>query len=141
MNEAKSKGATYADIRIGRNLSQTVATREARVQGISNNQSFGVGIRVIVNGTWGFAATNEVTKDGVAKCARQAVAIAKANSKLQKEPVQLAPQKGLGEKSWRTPIETNPFTIPEKDKIDLLMKVNSEAMKAGPLISILSLRL
>ena len=131
LNEAKSKGATYADVRIGRNLSQNLATRETRVQAISNNQSFGVGIRVIVNGTWGFAATNEVTKEGVVKCARQAAAIAKANSRLQKEPVQLAPQKGLGEKSWKTPIETNAFTIPEKDKIDLLMKVNNEALKAG----------
>lgn len=131
LNEAKSKGATYADVRIGRNLWQIISTRETRIQNISNNQSFGVGIRVIVNGTWGFAATNEVTKEDVVKCAARAVSMAKANSKLQKEPVQLAPQKGLGEKSWKTPIETSAFSIPEKDKIDLLMKVNSEAMQAG----------
>lgn len=131
LNEAKSKGATYADVRIGRNLSQAIGTRENRVLGISNNQSFGVGIRVIVNGTWGFVATNEVTREGVVRCARQAALLAKANSKLQKEPVQLAPQKGLGERTWKTPIEINPFTITEKEKIDLLMNVNSEALKAG----------
>jgi TldD protein len=105
--------------------------REARIQNIANNESYGVGIRVIVNGTWGFAATNEVTKEGMVKCAARAVALAKANSKLQREPVKLAPQKGLGQRSWKTPIQVNAFTIPVKEKVDLLMKVNAEAMKAG----------
>jgi TldD protein len=105
--------------------------REAKIQNIANSESYGVGIRVIVNGTWGFAATNEVSKEGIVKCAARAVLLAKANSKLQKDPVKLAPQQGLGERSWKTPIQVNAFTIPEKEKVDLLMKVNSEAMKAG----------
>ncbi|MEJ7822627.1 MAG: hypothetical protein WKF85_09925 [Chitinophagaceae bacterium] len=50
---------------------------------------------------------------------------------MQREPVKLAYQQGLGEKNWKTPIEINSFEIPVKDKIDLLMKVNSEAMKVG----------
>lgn len=131
LNAAKKAGASYADVRIGRYLTQSLMTREAKVQNIANNESFGVGIRVLVNGTWGFAATNEVTKDGVVKCANRAALLAKANSKLQKEPVKLAPQKGLGERSWKTPIQKNAFEIPVKEKVDLLMKVNSEAMKAG----------
>ena len=131
LNAAKKAGASYADVRIGRYLSQALMTREAKVQNIANNESFGVGIRVLVNGTWGFAATNEVTKDGVVKCANRAALLAKANSKLQKEPVKLASQKGLGERSWKTPIQKNAFEIPVKEKVDLLMKVNSEAMKAG----------
>ncbi|HZH66253.1 MAG TPA: TldD/PmbA family protein [Flavisolibacter sp.] len=131
LNEAKRGGATYADVRIGRYLTQALAAREARIQNISNNESFGVGIRVIVSGTWGFAATSEVTKEAIVKCAGRAVALAKANSKLQKEPVKLAPQKGLGERSWKTPIKINAFSIPVKEKVDLLLKVNSEAMKAG----------
>lgn len=131
LTEAKKGGATYADVRIGRYLNQSIITREARVQNIANSESFGAGIRVIVNGTWGFAATNEVTKEGIQKCAARAVLLAKANSKLQKEPVKLAPQKGLGERSWKTPLQVNAFTIPIKDKVDLLMKVNSEALKAG----------
>ena len=131
LNAAKKAGASYADVRIGRYLSQSLMTRETRVQNIANNESFGVGIRVLVNGTWGFAATNEVTKDGMVKCANRAALLAKANSKLQKGPVKLAPQKGLGERSWKTPIQKNAFEIPVKEKVDLLMKVNSEAMKAG----------
>jgi TldD protein len=131
LNTAKSKGATYADVRISRHLNQNINTREARVLGINNGQSFGAGVRVLLNGTWGFAATNDVTIEGITRAAATAAAIAKANSKLQREPVKLAPQKGMGEQSWKSPIEINAFQVPEKDKVELLMKVNSQAMKAG----------
>lgn len=131
LNAAKSKGATYADVRIGRYLNQVVATRETRVENISNSESYGLGVRVIANGSWGFAATNNLDNTSIAKAAEAAVAIAKGNSKLMEEPVQLAPQKGFGEVSWKTPIEINAFEVPIKDKVDLLLKVNSEAMKGG----------
>src|SRR5687768_9680674 len=90
LNTTKALGATYTDVRIGRYLNQFVTTREKKVQNIVNTESFGVGIRVIVNGTWGFAASNNVTPDGMKKTAERAAAIAKANSKFQKEPVKLA---------------------------------------------------
>ncbi len=131
LNAAKAKGATYTDVRIGRYLQQFLFTRETRVQNIANAESYGVGIRVIANGTWGFSATSDVTPAGIAKAAETAVAIAKANSRLQTEPVVLAPQKGVGEVSWKTPIQKNAFEIPVQQKIDLLMKVNAEAMKNG----------
>ena len=129
--EAKKGGASYADVRIGRYRSQAIAARESRIQNISNNESYGLGIRVIVKGTWGFAATNNVTAAGITACARRAVALARANAKLQNEPVRLAPQKGLGDRVWKTPIEVDAFTIPVQEKVDLLLKVNSEALKAG----------
>ncbi|MFN8345333.1 MAG: TldD/PmbA family protein [Spirosomataceae bacterium] len=131
LNMAKSKGATYTDVRIGRYLQQYLFTRETRVQNIVNAESYGVGIRVIANGTWGFSATSDVSEAGIAKCAETAVAIAKANSKIQTEPIVLAPQKGVGEVVWKTPIQKNAFQIPIQEKIDLLMKVNGEAMKNG----------
>ncbi|MFT3827137.1 MAG: TldD/PmbA family protein [Chitinophagaceae bacterium] len=131
LNAAKSKGATYADVRIGRYLNQFVTTRENKVQGVANTESFGVGIRVIANGSWGFAASNEVTKEGIARTAEKAVAVAKANAKIISEPVQLAPQKGYGDVSWKTPIEKNTFEVPLKDKIDLLLSANAVAMQGG----------
>ncbi len=131
LNAARSKGASYADVRIGRYLNQFIVTREKRVQNIVNTESFGVGIRVIANGAWGFAATNTVTKEDIAKCAEKAVAVAKANAKILSEPVQLAPQKGYGEVSWKTPIEKNAFEVPVKEKVDLLMASNAAAMGAG----------
>jgi TldD protein len=128
---AKKAGATYCDVRIGKYLRQFVITREDKVQNIVNTESTGVGIRVIANGTWGFAATNALAPASVAATAAQAAAIAKANSKLQTEPVQLAPVKGVGEVSWQTPIKKNALEVPIKEKVDLLLEVNAAAMKAG----------
>ena len=131
LNAARSKGASYTDVRIGRYLNQFVVTREDKVQNIVNTESYGMGIRVIANGAWGFAATDKLDKDSIARAAELAVATAKENSRLLSEPVRLAPQKGYGEVSWKAPIEKNSFEVPIKEKVDLLMNVNSEAMKAG----------
>ncbi len=128
---AKGSGATYCDVRIGRYLRQFVITREDKVQNVVNTESTGAGIRVIVNGAWGFAATNQLTAEGVAKAAQQAAAIAKANSKSQTSPVQLAPVKGVGEVAWKTPIKKNAMEVPLKEKVDLLLGVNADAVNAG----------
>ncbi len=131
LNAAKAKGASYADIRIGRYLNQFVVTRENKVLNVVNTESFGVGIRVLANGCWGFAASNVVTKEGVAKTAERAVAVAKANAKIGGAPVELAPQKGYGEVSWKTPIEKSAFEVPIKEKVDLLLNANAIAMQGG----------
>jgi len=131
LNEARSKGATYTDVRIGRYLNQYVITREDKVQNIVNTESYGIGVRVIANGSWGFAATDKTDTDGIAKAAQLAVAIAKENARLLNEPVKLASQKGYGEVSWKAPIEKNAFEVPMKEKVDLLMSVNDAALKGG----------
>ena len=131
LNAARAKGATYADVRIGRYLNQFVITREDKVQNVVNTESYGAGVRVLANGTWGFAATSQLSPDSIARAAEEAVAIAKANSKLGGEPVVLAPVKGAGAVAWRTPIAKNPFDVPIKEKADLLLGVNSAAQKAG----------
>ncbi len=131
LQAARDAGATYTDMRIGRYLRQFVITREDKVQNVVNTESTGVGIRVIASGAWGFAATNDLSTQGVARAARQAVAIAKANSKTQTAPVQLAPTPGVGEVSWKTPIRKNSMEVPVKDKADLLLGVNAAATNAG----------
>ena len=131
LNAAKAKGASYADARIGRYLNQFVTTQEKRVDNIVNTESAGIGIRVIANGTWGFASTSNMTPDSIAKTAEKAVAVAVANSKFQTVPVQLAPVKGVGDVSWNTPIKKNALEIPIKDKVDLLLSVNDAAMSNG----------
>lgn len=131
LNAARSKGATYTDVRIGRYLNQFVITREDKVENVVNTESYGIGIRVIANGSWGFAATDNLDTDSIAKTAALAVSIAKENARLLTEPVQLAPQKGQGEVSWKTPIEKNAFEVPIKEKVDLLLGVNDAAMKGG----------
>jgi TldD protein len=132
LNAAKAKGATYTDVRIGRYLNQFVVTREDKVQNIVNTESYGVGVRVIANGCWGFAAIVDAKSEAdTARAAEEAVAIAKANAKLMKEPVILAPQKGYGEVSWKAPIQKNAFEVPIKEKVDLLLGVNDAALKNG----------
>lgn len=132
LNAAKSKGATYTDVRIGRYLRQFVITREDKVQNIVNTESYGVGVRVIANGCWGFAAVVDAKSEAdTARAAEEAVAIAKANARLMKQPVQLAPQKGYGEVSWKAPIERNAFEVPIKEKVELLLGVNDAALKNG----------
>ncbi len=131
LNTSRSLGATYTDVRIGRYLNQFVTTREKKVQNIINTESYGVGVRVIVNGTWGFGASNEVTPDGIKKATERAVAIAKANSKFQTEPVKLAATPSFGEVSWKTPIVKNGFEVPVKEKVELLLNANARAMEKG----------
>jgi TldD protein len=131
LNAARSAGATYCDVRVGRYLRQFVITRDAHVENVVNTESTGCGVRVIAGGAWGFAATNDLSTDGVAKAARQAAAIAKANAKNQTAPVQLAPTPGVGEVSWRTPLTKNSMAVPLKDKADLLLSVNGAALGAG----------
>ena len=131
LNAAKSAGATYADVRIGRYLNQSIFTREKQVQNIASGESYGAGVRVIANGTWGFAATNDVSEASLAKTAQLAVAIAKANAKVQKTPVELAPQKGYGEVAWQTPIVQSAFAVPIAQKVDLLLSANGKALEGG----------
>ncbi len=131
LNTANKSGASYCDVRIGRYLRQFVVTRENKVENVVNTESTGVGVRVIVNGTWGFAATSDLSDAGVSAAAQQAAAIARANSKSQTEPVQLAKVSGVGEVSWATPIKKNAMQVPIKEKVDLLLGVNAAAMKAG----------
>ncbi len=131
LNAARGKGATYADVRIGRYLNQFIITREDKLQNVVNTESYGVGIRVIADGTWGFAAVSRVTTDDVARAAEQAVAIAKANSRFQTEPVQLAPVTSAGEVEWRTPIVRSAFDVPLKEKVDLLLATNAMGQKNG----------
>ena len=128
---ATEGGASYCDVRIGRYLRQFVITREDKVQNVVNTESSGIGVRVIVNGAWGFAATSELTAKGATTAARQAAAIARANSKSQTQPVQLAPITGVGVVGWKTPIRKNAMQVPIKDKVDLLLGVNADATNAG----------
>nr|WP_298124399.1 TldD/PmbA family protein [uncultured Pseudoxanthomonas sp.] len=128
---ATAAGASYCDVRIGRYLRQSLITREDKVQNVVNTESSGVGVRVIAQGAWGFAATHDQTPDGVAAAARQAVAIARANARIQGKPVQLAPLKDVGEVAWRTPIVKNAMAVPVKEKVDLLLGANATALAAG----------
>jgi len=131
LNAATQAGASYCDVRIGRYLNQFITTRDLNVENVANTESAGVGVRVICNGAYGFAATSDMSPDAVANAARQAVAIAKANARLQSEPVQLAPVKGVGEVAWATPFKKDWRAVPIKEKAELLIAANKAGMDGG----------
>ncbi|MDA0329471.1 MAG: TldD/PmbA family protein [Gemmatimonadetes bacterium] len=128
LNAARTAGADYADIRIATNRTQRASTRERIVSGVMDSETSGFGIRVLVDGTWGFAASRDVSLDEVARVARVAVAQGRANRAAQRRPVELAPLDWTGRGEWRSPIEIDPFTVPIEDKVALLLQANEAAM-------------
>ena len=131
LNAATKAGASYCDVRIGRYLNQFITTRDLNVENVVNTESSGIGVRVIAGGAYGFASTNSMLPDDVANAARQAVAIARANARLQTEPIQLAPVKGVGDVRWATPFTRDWRTVPIKDKAAMLIAANQAGLAAG----------
>ena len=128
LNAARMAGADYADIRISTNRRQFMATRESIVAGVQDSETSGFGIRVLVDGTWGFAASRDISVDEVSRVARVAVAQGRANRAAQRRPVELAPLDWTGRGEWRSPVEIEPFDIPIEDKVALLLEANAAAM-------------
>jgi TldD protein len=133
IDAARSAGASYADCRISSARSQNIGTRERRVTNIGDNETFGFGVRVLVEGSWGFAASAEVTPDEVGRVARQAVAQARANRAAMVRPVEMAPvhHAPVPNGVWRSPARIDPFTIAIEDKVAYLLEANAAAMDAG----------
>jgi TldD protein len=126
--DAKDAGASYADARVGRYRRQFVGTREQQVTGVSDSESYGLGVRVLVDGTWGFASTSDLSREGVQQAARDAVRIARAGKSVRKRPVVLAPVTPV-QGTWRTPIQVDPIDVPIEEKVKLLLAANAVALK------------
>src|SRR5262245_27072652 len=120
LNAAKAAGASWADARIGRYRQNFVGTREKQIVQVGDTDSIGIGVRALVNGAWGFAASQNLTRDGVATAAREAAAIAKANRIPGATPVVLAPAPSFPNATWKSTYTVDPFTIPVEQKAQLL---------------------
>ncbi len=125
---AKKAGATYAEVRIVRRRDESVSTREDHVENVASAESYGVGVRVVAGGAWGFAATSRVLTADAVRAAQKAVDIARANAKFVVRPVTLAPVPANVD-VWQTPLARDPFKIPLGDKADFLLAINAEVMK------------
>jgi len=128
LDTAKSKGASYADIRICRYRDQYIFGRDKRIETTADTESAGFGIRTIVNGAWGFASSYRLEKEEVQRIAALAVDVARASARALKQPVELAPEPAYQD-HWQTPIQKNPFKIPMEKKIDLILRINEEMLK------------
>lgn len=129
LDVAKSGGASYADVRVAARRQQNVNVRDRIVLGVSDVDTFGMGVRTLVDGAWGFAATSLLTRDSVAGIARAALDQAKANRASQLRPVVLAPTPGNQVGEWKSPIKTDPFTVSIPDKVAVLLAATEAALK------------
>ena len=129
LNTAKAGGASYADVRVAARRQQNVGTRDRIVQGVSDTDTYGLGVRTLVDGAWGFAATSKLDRDSVARTTQLALGQAKANRASQLRPVVLAPTPGNQVGEWKSPIKVDPFNVPITDKVAFLLAANEAALK------------
>ena len=131
MDVARSEGVDYADGRVIRTQFEAVGAREQMITQVQSTDSYGINVRALVGGSWGFAATQIFTRDAVANIAREAVAIARANNDVAPSTTVLAPVDIFPDADWVTPHSIDPFTIPIEDKAALLLRVNEEALRVN----------
>jgi TldD protein len=125
LNVATMRGASYADARIVSQRSRALTTKNGKVGGASDSESVGFSVRVLADGAWGFAASDDASRASVEATAAQAVEIARASARVKVHDVRLAPEKPVTAE-WTTPHRIDPFTIPVEQNIDLLLRVDSE---------------
>lgn len=117
---ALEAGASYADARYVAQEEEEVRVKNGAVEGLRSSHSRGIGIRVIADGAWGFAATSTLHLQHVEKASQLAVRIARASATALQEPVELAPVEPAQGRFPAAPQE-DPFDVPLEDKIDLLV--------------------
>ncbi len=122
---AAVRSATYADARIVSVRSRALSTKNQRVGGAADAESLGLGVRVLADGAWGFAASDDLSRASVEATAARALQIAKASARVKQQDVRLAPEKPVTAE-WTTPHRTDPFTTSVEANLDLLLKIDAE---------------
>jgi TldD protein len=128
LDTATQLGAEYADVRVVRSRSESIAIKSGRVEGVASGESEGFGLRVLVDGAWGFASSNELTSHEADRVAAEAIRIGRASATALRNRVRLdgrPPANG----SFETPIEEDPFEVSLESKIELLLAADAEAAR------------
>src|SRR5450759_2271423 len=120
LDTATALGASYADVRVVRRLEESIHIKSARVEGVSSGESEGFGVRAIVDGAWGFAASHHLGGAEADRVAAEAIRIARASATAIRNPVRLA-DRPPAHGRFETPVAEDPFAVPLDRKIaDLL---------------------
>jgi len=125
LDAAVRRGVSYADARAIEIRDRQVSTKNGQAGHVSSSVSMGLGIRVLAYGCWGFAATDDLTRDGIQAAAALALAIAQAGTFAKKQDVALVPEEKY-EAEWVSPIRIDPFSIPVDRNVALLLEVDRE---------------
>ena len=141
LNTAATRGASYADVRIVDDRQRTLATKNGKVGHAASGESLGIGVRVIVDDSWGFAASDDLSREAVDRTAAQAVEIARASARVKEHPVRLAPEPAV-KVEWATPCKIDPFSTSIEGNLDLLLRIDAELLGvAGVTLAESSMRL
>ncbi|HET6687613.1 MAG TPA: TldD/PmbA family protein [Jiangellaceae bacterium] len=120
LTRAQELGVDHADFRLERIRGQQMSLRDGRLEGTHDGEDVGFGVRVVHEGTWGFAAAVELTVDEAVRVAGQAVDIARAAHQMSPERVELADEPVQPDRSWISAYQIDPFTVPDTEKVGLM---------------------
>jgi TldD protein len=123
MEEASKRGASYADIRFFKTDEEQLTVKDARPERIEFGYGADFGVRVIVDGAWGFAGSNNVSKQDVINATIRAIEIAEGSHLTKKEEVKLCDNK-VAKTTFKTKIQKDPFKVPPEEILDLLISCN-----------------
>ena len=118
-------GVSYADVRVLEIREREISTKNGKAGHVSGAESLGLGIRVVASGCWGFAATDDLTREGIEAAANLAFQIALASGAARKREVSLAPEEKY-EANWISPFQIDPFSIPIDRQLGVLLAVDAE---------------
>ncbi len=125
LSAANVRGASYADARVVSQRSRALSTKNGKVGSASDSESLGYSVRVIIDGAWGFAASEDLSRSGVEATAARAVEIGRASAHVKQHDVQLAAERPVTSE-WTTPHKIDPFSISVGQNIALLLNIDSE---------------
>jgi TldD protein len=131
ISTAKSLGASHVDVRIERTRTGVLSLRDAKPETQSDETIVGIGVRVIVNGAWGFASSPDLSADTAKRLANTAVAMAKTSKPLSTEEVSLAPEPSYPNKTWVSSYEIDPFSVSDSERKDRLASLSSKLLASS----------
>jgi TldD protein len=130
LSRARELGAGHADFRLERIRTQDMYLRDARLAGAHDGEDVGFAVRVVHEGTWGFAAGVDLDPREAARVAERAVAVARISAPVNSERIELADEPVYDDLTWVSPYEVNPFDVPDGDKIALLADYSERLLSA-----------
>ena len=128
LNNLQTGGAYYGDLRAIDSRDRVLATKNGRVAQMASGESVGVGIRVIADGCWGFASTDDLSNDGIDRACTLALEIARSGAIARKRHVELAAEP-VHRAEWTSPSRIDPFSIPVETQLAFLLDVDAELRK------------
>jgi TldD protein len=134
LSRAAQQGASYAAFRLERVRSQAIRVRDGAVEGVNDGDDIGFSVRVVLDGTWGFASDVTRTTEAAVAAADRAIDLARVSRPLNTEPVELSPEPSHGDVTWVSSYRTDPFTIPDAQKLAWLQD-RSQRLLATPQVN------